>query len=137
MWHAHLARDSRAGRPCHEFITMLMEGFDKLPQPSKYAHTISLIVKAVTVVLLMAPAAYHRMVEHGENTEHFHSVASMLVVLAMIPLPIAIAGDFYVVMQKVTGSALLAILTSATILLFFYLLWFGFTAYRRAQIKRT
>ena len=52
----------------------------------------------------------------------------------MIPLPIAIAGDFYVVMQKVTGSASLAIVTSVTILLFFYLLWFGFTAYRRAQI---
>jgi len=117
-----------------QFITMLMEGFDKLPEPSKYVHAISLIVMAVTVVLLMAPAAYHRMVEHGENTEHFHGVASVLVVLAMIPLPIAIAGDFYVVMQKVTSSAPLAIVVSATILLFFYLLWFGFTTYRRAQI---
>jgi len=117
-----------------QFITMLMEGFDKLPESSKYVHAISLIVMAVTVVLLMAPAAYHRMVEHGENTEHFHRVASLLVVLAMIPLPIAIAGDFYVVMQKVTGSAPFAIIASATILLFFYLLWFGFTTYRRAQI---
>ena len=119
-----------------QFITMLMEGFDKLPESSKYVHAISLIVMAVTVVLLMAPAAYHRMVEHGENTEHFHRVASLLVVLAMIPLPIAIAGDFYVVMQKVTGSAPFAIIASATILIFFYLLWFGFTAYRRAQITQ-
>ena len=119
-----------------QFITMLMEGFDKLPESSKYVHAISLLVMALTVVLLMAPAAYHRMVEHGENTEHFHRVASLLVVLAMIPLPLAIAGDFYVVMQKVTASAPLAIVASATILLFFYLLWFGFTAYRRAQITR-
>ena len=119
-----------------QFITILMEGFDKLPQASKYVHAISLIVMAVTVILLMTPAAYHRMVEHGENTEHFHRVASALVVLAMIPLPIAIAGDFYVVMQKVTGSARFAMLASAAVLLFFYLLWFGFTTYRRRQILR-
>jgi len=43
----------------------------------------------------------------------------------MIPLPIAIAGDFYVVMQKVTASASLAIVTSVTILLFFSIVvWF-------------
>lgn len=117
-----------------QFITILMEGFDKLPQPSKYVHVISLIIMAITTILLMTPAAYHRIVEHGENTEHFHTVASVLVVSAMVPLPMSIGGDFYVVMQRVTGSAAFAILASATMLLFFYALWFGFTAYRRSQV---
>src|SRR5438132_14358379 len=54
-----------------QFITMLMEGFDKLPEPSKYVHAISLIVMAVTVVLLMAPVVYHRLSELGKKQEPF------------------------------------------------------------------
>jgi hypothetical protein len=119
-----------------QFITILMESFDKLPQSSKVIHIVSLILMAVTMVILMTPAAYHRLVERGENTEHFHAVASILVVTAMIPLPIAIAGDFYVVTQKVTTSARLAIAGSIAILLMFYLWWFAFTAYRRRRVRQ-
>jgi hypothetical protein len=117
-----------------QFITILMEGFDRLPQSSKYVHIFSLTVMAITVVILMTPAAYHRMVEHGKNTEHFHAVASVLIISAMVLLPMAIAGDFYVVVQKVTASARFAIGASSGILLFFYLLWFAFTTYRRYRI---
>ena len=114
-----------------QFISLLMEGFEKLPQSSKYVHFISLSLVALTVILLMTPAAYHRLVERGEDTEHFHRFASRTLLASMIPLALGIAGDFYVVARKITESDGLAIGLAGIALLIFYGLWFGFTLYRR------
>jgi Family of unknown function (DUF6328) len=117
-----------------QFATMVVEGFDQLPASSKNIHLISLGLMGFTVILLMTPAAYHRIVERGENTEHFHRVASLLLLAAMIPLPLGICGDLFVVIRKVTGSVSLAIASALAMLLLFYGLWFGFTSYRRAHV---
>jgi len=117
-----------------QLATMLMEGFEKLPQSSKYIHLISLILMGLCVILLMTPAAYHRMVERGEDTERFHRVASTLLLLAMIPLPIGICGDLFIVIRKVTGSVSISIGSPLQVLLSFFTLWFGFPAYRRARL---
>ncbi len=119
-----------------QLIAMLMEGFDKLPQSSKYIHLISLILMGLCVILLMTPASYHRIVEQGEDTESFHRLASTLLLVTMIPLPLGICGDLFVVLRKVTNSNLLSIGIALLTLAFFYALWFGFPGYRRAQISR-
>jgi hypothetical protein len=114
-----------------QFASMLVEGFDKLPASSRYVHLASLALMALAVVLLMAPAAYHRIVEEGHDTEHFHRVASRFLIAAMIPLALGICGDLFVVARKVTESATFGIISAAAMLLFFYGLWFGYTIYRR------
>lgn len=116
-----------------QFVTILMESFDKLPASSKYVHLASLTCVALSIVLLMTPAAYHRIVERGELTEHFYGVASRLLVAAMIPLALGINGSLFVVLRKVTNSVPVSIVAATAGLLFFYGLWFGFTAYRRGQ----
>src|SRR5919206_1726327 len=114
-----------------QFAALLAEGFEKLPQTSKYVHFIGLSLIAMAIVLMMTPAAYHRMVERGENTEHFHRFAGRMMLASMIPLALGIAGDFYVVAQKITESEGLSAGLSALTLLVFYGLWFGYTLYRR------
>ena len=69
-----------------QLAMMMMESFEKLPQSSKIVHLVSLCFIAATTILLIAPAAFHRLVERGEDTERFHSFASAMVVLAMITL---------------------------------------------------
>jgi hypothetical protein len=88
---------------------------------------------AVAIVLLMAPAAYHRIVEEGEESEHFHRVASRMLIAAMIPLAAGICGDLFVVARKITESATASIVIGGLMLLFFYGLWFGYTIYRRGR----
>jgi hypothetical protein len=119
-----------------QLATMLMDGFDKLPQSSKYVHLISLILMGLCVILLMTPAAYHRIVEQGEDTESFHRLASAVLLVTMIPLPLGICGDLFVVLRKVTDSISLSIGISLLTLAFFYALWFGFPGYRRSQVSR-
>lgn len=116
-----------------QFVTTLMEAFEKLPSSSKYVHLASLVLVAVSIVLLMTPAAYHRIVERGEQTEHFHRFSSRMLIAAMIPLALGVSGDLFVVVRKITESTTSAIASAVVSLLFFYGLWFGFTVYRRNQ----
>jgi len=44
---------------------VLTEAFEKLPAASRIAHAVSIAFVAVAVMLLMAPAAYHRIVYAG------------------------------------------------------------------------
>src|ERR1044071_4598411 len=51
-----------------QFATMLVDAFDQLPQSSKNVHMISLGFIGLTLILLVTPAAYHRIVERGDDT---------------------------------------------------------------------
>jgi amino acid permease len=116
-----------------QFVTILTEAFEKLPASSKYVHLASLSLVALSIILLMTPAAYHRIVERGELTEHFHRVASRILIAALVPLALGMNGSFYVVFRKTTNSVAYSVAAAALGLLFFYGLWFGFTLYRRGQ----
>lgn len=112
----------------------LMEGFEKLPTTAKYIHLASLLMMAFAMILLMAPAAYHRIVEDGENTVNFFRVASRFVIASLVPLALGISGDAYVVVGKITNSSEIALLGGIICLIGFLGVWFGYTAYRRAVV---
>lgn len=116
-----------------QFVTILMDAFERLPASSKYVHLASLGLIAMSIILLMLPAAYHRLVERGEDTEHFHRVASTCVVAAMALLAPGICGDVFVVSRKVTGSLEVALALAGGMLLFFTGLWFGYTLLARRR----
>ena len=116
-----------------QFIAILAESFDRLPSTSKYIHLLSIGLSALTMVLLMTPASYHRLVERGEETEHFHRFASKVLVAALVPLALGLSADVYVVVQKVTDSQLVSVVSALVILALFWELWFGLTLYRRTQ----
>lgn len=120
-----------------QFITMFMDDFEKLSNGLKYLHMVSLGLMALTMILLMTPAAYHRLVERGEDTQHFYGLVSGFLIAAMVILPLGICSEVFIVFQKVSNSYAVSIGTAAVLLLFFYGLWFGFTAYRRRQLAET
>jgi cytochrome bd-type quinol oxidase subunit 2 len=102
----------------------LMDAYEKLPRSSKELHLAALAADALAVIFLMAPAAYHRIVERGEDTERFHRFASAMVLLALAVLPVAFALDLGVVVRKQTESIALAWVAGVTTAAFFYGLWF-------------
>jgi hypothetical protein len=88
-----------------QFIATLTEGFDKLPLHLRWLHLASLCAVALSTILLMTPAAWHRLVEHGEHTEGFHRFASAMLLAALVPLALGLCGDFYLVADKVTSPS--------------------------------
>ena len=120
-----------------QFITMFMDAFDRIPNALKYLHLISLTLMSMTMILLMTPAAYHRIAERGEDTQRFYRLASGFLVAAMIILPLGICSEVYIVFRKVIDSTSMSVGITGVVLVFFYGLWFGFTSYRRAQVAQS
>jgi len=114
-----------------QFSIVFAQGFEPLPRPWKLIHFVSLLATTIATVLLIAPAAYHRIHEAGEDTENFHKVASRLLLAALVFLGPGMAGDLFVVIAKQTQSPGTAGAIAGLLLLAFYGLWFGVTAGRR------
>jgi hypothetical protein len=114
-----------------QFAIVFAEAFERLPRPWQLIHFISLLATTISIVLLIAPAAYHRLAEAGEDTPHFHAIASRLLLAALVFLAPGMAGDLFVVIAKVTGSPVAAAWIAGTMLLAFYGLWFGVSALRK------
>jgi hypothetical protein len=116
-----------------QFITLVLQEFEKLPGSMKTMHLVSLSMMALAVILLMTPAAYHRIAERGENTEHFHHFAGRMLLAALVPLGLGLAGDFYVVMWKVTSSHRVAASCTMALVVFIFGMWFGLPVYRKIR----
>lgn len=114
-----------------QFAIVFAQGFEQLRRPWQIIHFASLLATTVATVLLIAPAAYHRIHEAGEDTEHFHKVASRLLLMALVFLGPGMAGDLFVVIARETQSPGTAGAIAGLLLLAFYGLWFGVSAWRR------
>jgi hypothetical protein len=114
-----------------QFSIVFAQGFEHLPRPWQLIHFFSLLATTVATVLLIAPAAYHRIHEAGEDTENFHKIASRLLLAALVFLGPGMAGDLFVVIAKQTQSPGTAGAIAGLLLLAFYGLWFGVSAWRR------
>ena len=63
-----------------QLIAVLTKAFNELPATFKYIHCAGLCAVALSVVLLMTPAAIHRLAFHGEDDPDFFRIGSCLVV---------------------------------------------------------
>jgi hypothetical protein len=107
-----------------QLAVMLTQGFERLPSSSKTIHAVSLCCIALAIILLMTPAAFHRISYGGEDTEGFHRLGSWFVVIAGLPLAAGITGDLYVAVTKAVESppvgAAVAFFAAAILLVLWY-----------------
>lgn len=107
-----------------QFASYLTQGFETLSSAGKAVNTASLLMLVLAMVLLMALTPYHQLAEDGGNTERFERVAERLVLAALVPLALGVAGDVFVVTEVVLGTwagAALALTCAAGMAA----LWFG------------
>lgn len=119
-----------------QFSIVFMEAFSRLPHSDRVIHFLSLLATTISIVLLIAPAAYHRIAEGGRDSEHFQAVASRLLLIALVFLAPGMAGDLLIVLKTVTNSTFFAPALAIAFLAAFYVLWFGVSWARRSQEKR-
>ena len=108
-----------------QLAIVLTQTFETLPALSRMVHALSLGLVALAVMLLMAPAAYHRIVYAGEDSDDMHRVGSALVTAATLPLALGLAGDIYVVIGKITGPTI-GLAGAAFGLIVLIGLWYGY-----------
>jgi hypothetical protein len=109
-----------------QLVIVLTSAFEKLPETSRLLHGAALLCIALAVILLVTPAALHRIVWGGEDSEGLLRTGGGLTVAALLPLALGMAGDAYVVFTRITESSTFgaaAALTVATLLLGLWFVW--------------
>jgi hypothetical protein len=119
-----------------QFIAMLTSGFDRLPQSSKAVHALALGLVALNVILLMTPAALHRLSFNGEDSRTFLRMGSALVIAAPCFLAAGIAAETFVVLQKVSENAGWASIGALASFIALISLWYAIPVWLRIRLKR-
>jgi Family of unknown function (DUF6328) len=88
-----------------QFIATLTKAFSELPQTIHYLHALGLIAVALAVMLLMTPAALHRLAYRGEDDSQFFRIGSGVLIADALPLALGVSADVTVVFYKVFQSA--------------------------------
>src|SRR5438105_2762645 len=88
-----------------QFRAFVEPTFDGLPESSKALSVGTLALLLVTVCLILAPAARHRLVEQGSDTAALLRFTSTVLDAALFPFALAMGAASYVVMRKVTNVA--------------------------------
>ncbi|WP_431324421.1 DUF6328 family protein [Rhizobium sp. YTU87027] len=109
-----------------QLAIVLTSGFADLGASAKTFHCVALGAVALTTILLVTPAAYHRIVYDGSNVAEFYHIASRFLLAATVFLALGLTADVHVVIGKATQSPFLANVTAAVaavMLLGFWHLW--------------
>ena len=107
-----------------QFAVMLTKGFDQLPPSAHAVHVAALALVALAVILLMTPAAVHRITFGGEDSERFHTIGTRLIVAAAVPLGLGISLELFVALVRATQSPTLGIIGACVAAALFTGLWF-------------
>ena len=109
-----------------QLAIVLTETFEKLPTLPRLLHATALLSVALSVILLITPAALHRIVWAGEDTETLLRHGGRITVLALLPLAMGLAGDTYVVLLRcMSGPAGPAAVAALFVFLCLIGLWFA------------
>jgi hypothetical protein len=120
-----------------QFIAMLTKDFDALPTMVKIVHAAGLAFVAINVVLLMTPAALHRLSFGGEDSAQFLRLASGFVIAAPAFLAAGIAAELFVVFYKVAESTALSLGAALVTLLALGILWYALPLKWRVPAERS
>ena len=108
-----------------QFIAMLTSGFDRLPETAKVVHAAALCLIGMNVIVMMTPAALHRMSFGGEDSSRFLRMGSALVTVGPAFLAAGISAEIYVVFLKALSSSQMAITASIAAAIVLAALWYG------------
>lgn len=117
-----------------QLIAVLTRAFSELPSGFKYLHCIGLIAVALSVVLLMTPAALHRIGFQGEDSPPFFRIGSRFVVAGSIPLALGIAADVSVIFYKAIESEAAAVSAGVVSLALLLGLWLIYPFWQRTAL---
>lgn len=107
--------------------------FEDLPASGVAAYLAGLAMLAISIALLMAPAACHRMSERGRVSRNLIDLSSSLITWGMLPLMLGLSLDIFVVILATMDDAREALVGGIAALLVFGGFWYVLPALRRRR----
>lgn len=109
-----------------QFTAIFSQGFGKLSHNFQVFHVISLLLLLLTVIFLIAPVAFDRVVEGSKEIKLFYDFAHRMVTLALISLALGLSIDVVIVLHLII-SDVFAWIIAGILFAIIISLWFGYT----------
>ena len=97
--------------------------WSRLDQFEQLLHYFAIGLVAVSVALVMTPAAYHRQAEAMTVSRRFLTISTKLLFWSMYPLMSGILLDFYLIGSLVLANRLFSLLATFCLFCVFATLW--------------
>jgi hypothetical protein len=107
-----------------QLIAMLTSGFDRLPETAKIVRVAALCLIGLNVIIMMTPAALHRLSFGGEDSPRFLRLGSALVTVGPAFMAAGLSGEIYVVFLKALSSVSIATAASVVAAIVLAALWY-------------
>lgn len=118
-----------------QFVVTMTKAFHDLPVLDRGIHFAALVAVLLAIVLLLMPAALHRLTFGGADVPRFHDIGSTVVTVALAPLALGLAGDFHVALTQMLHDRALAAMSAGAVLLLLASLWYGVPLLIRQRLR--
>lgn len=119
-----------------QLIAVFNQRFSELlPRTGQVLHLAALILVAAAKGLIMAPATYHREAERGTISRYLADYASRLIMIAMLPLLVAISIEVALIAYAILSLLWVSVICGTALGLLFVSLWFIFPAIHRRAAR--
>jgi hypothetical protein len=118
-----------------QLVVLLSAAFKELPRVSQDVHLAALFANVIAIVLLICPAAVHRMTFEGRDETRMHTIGSALITLALAPLMLGISLDLYVALERLLDSTDIAVGSAVAALVLMSAFWYGVPLYLRRKVR--
>jgi hypothetical protein len=108
-----------------QLLVPLTTAFETLSDAAKTVHFVALIFVATAVILLITPAAVHRIAFRGADDARFLRLASRIVTAALVPLALGVASELYVAAARLLPGSNAPAWTAAGAACVLFGLWYA------------
>jgi uncharacterized membrane protein len=119
-----------------QLIAVFNQRFPQMPAEQQLLHYVALLLVGVAIGLIMAPAAYHRIVEEHSVSRFFIQLASVMIATSMLPLLTAISFEIYILGHLVLDNDRASFWTAVAMAAFLATLWYVFPFTARLVVAR-
>jgi hypothetical protein len=119
-----------------QLIAVFNQRFPQMPAGQQLLHYVALLLVAVAIGLIMAPAAYHRIVEEHSVSRFFIQLASVMIATSMLPLLTAISFEIYILGHLVLDNDQASFWIAIAVAAFLAALWYVMPFAARIIVSR-
>lgn len=116
-----------------QLVAAFSFGFSGILLIFKYLHILSLVLVSISVILLLAPAAFHRIAEYGKDSHRLHVLTTKMIIIAMATLGLGLAVDLFVVVSVILQSILIGMVVALVVAFLCAFLWYIYPFSRRSM----
>lgn len=111
-----------------QLMAVFNQRFEQFSLGEQLTHYGAFLLMAVTMALMMAPAAYHRQVECDRVSGRFIVLSTRLLTLSMVPFIVAMCLDTYLIGRLITHERTMGLIAAVGIFFILTGLWFALPA---------